>query len=133
MTPLVALGVAVAGGLGALARVGTTAAVERLGHPPRVGTLAANLLGTLLLAVVLAVGDDGAVTVVGGGFCGALTTFSTWVVEAATDALGEHEPDEGGAALVAPGAGGWARPSLRLLGGLGVGAGVAWAVLRLLT
>lgn len=81
MTVLLALGVAVGGGLGALLRAEVTARVVAAGRPSAVGTTAVNLLGTAVLAAV-AGAEDGVVLVVGAGFCGGLTTFSTWVLEA---------------------------------------------------
>lgn len=91
MSPLVVLGVAVAGGLGALARAETTRLVEDHGGSSRSATLLVNLAGTALLGLVH---DAGTTTllVVGGGFCGGLTTFSTWVVAAAGTLVTEHHP-----------------------------------------
>ena len=50
------------------------------------GTLAVNVLGSLLLGLVLGAGASGAasaevLTLVGTGFCGALTTYSTFSFE----------------------------------------------------
>lgn len=75
MTPLVVLATVAAGGLGAVLRA---LAVARA---PRAGTTAANLVGTLLLALVLVAQDAGTIDgvtalVLGVGLSGALTTFS---------------------------------------------------------
>jgi CrcB protein len=76
-----------AGALGALARHGTGRLIaHRLGAGAPWGVLAANLLGAFLLGLLVgaAPGDD-LVLVLGAGFLGSYTTFSTWMVE--TDAL----------------------------------------------
>jgi len=77
--PLVA-----AGALGAVARAWVAAAIRRRWPRRGVGTLAVNLAGAFLLG--LWVGLPGLPTawleVVGTGFLGAFTTFSTWMVEA---------------------------------------------------
>ena len=68
----------VAGAIGAVLR---SALVERAA---RAGTAAANLAGTLLLALVLVAHGrgmlgDGAAIVLGVGLSGSLTTFSGWI------------------------------------------------------
>lgn len=76
---LVALGAA----LGAPLRhvVGVLAA--RRGHRLPLGTLAVNVAGSLVLGLLVGAGTGGsALLLVGTGFCGALTTFSTLSVEA---------------------------------------------------
>ncbi len=82
------LGIAVAGALGALARFGMSGLVHRFagaGFPA--GTLAVNLLGCFLLGVLVELARySGWVsptvrTVVGIGFLGGFTTFSTFGVE----------------------------------------------------
>lgn len=83
MSPLVALGVGLVGGLGALARFGLDGAVAcRLGREFPYGTLAVNLLGALALGIVVgaAVGAN-AYRLVGTGLIGGFTTFSTWALE----------------------------------------------------
>ncbi|MGH9414417.1 MAG: fluoride efflux transporter FluC [Terriglobales bacterium] len=83
-----ALGIAVAGALGALSRWGLGQWLEQFGggHFPY-GTLAANLVGCFLLGVVMQIGAhsrwmSGELrTVIAVGFIGALTTFSTWEFE----------------------------------------------------
>ncbi|UOY00620.1 fluoride efflux transporter FluC [Blastococcus sp. PRF04-17] len=77
MTPLlVALGAMV----GAPLRLLVLRLVVRVGRDPAVGTLAANVVGSAVVGVLLGRADVPAsvVTLVGTGFCGALTTFSTF-------------------------------------------------------
>lgn len=45
------------------------------------GTLAVNLIGSLLLGILLATAPPGLLALAGTGFCGALTTFSTFGFE----------------------------------------------------
>lgn len=78
LAPITLLGILVAGGAGAVIR-GALVARRQVE-----GTHAANLVGTLLLAVTLVARDRGVVAdavaaIVGIGFCGALTTFSGWM------------------------------------------------------
>lgn len=72
---------ALAGGVGAVVRF----ALARLGHPDRLPwpVLAANLGGAFVagLATSLLGGEPLLLLVVVTGFCGGLTTFSTWMVE----------------------------------------------------
>jgi CrcB protein len=71
------------GGLGALARFLLDGAVAgRLGRSFPFGTLAVNISGALVLGVLAgaALGDD-TFRLLGTGFVGAFTTFSTWVLE----------------------------------------------------
>lgn len=76
-----------AGGLGGLARYGLAGAVQRrLGSTRPWGTAAVNLCGAAALGVLMGlnlrgVGGDALVRVVGTGFLGGFTTFSTWMVE----------------------------------------------------
>ena len=80
-------GIALAGAIGALARYLVDAAVIRrdpLGLP--VATLAINATGSLLLGVLTGLALYHAFpaspkTVLGTGFCGAYTTFSTFAYE----------------------------------------------------
>ncbi len=67
--------VAAGGAAGALLRWGVSRAV-----PGRTATLAVNLAGSLLLGLLLHAGPSMA-ALVGIGFCGALTTFSTYALE----------------------------------------------------
>jgi CrcB protein len=70
------IALAFAGGLGAVARFLVDGAVsERLGRALPLGTLAVNLTGAFMLGVVS--GNF----VIGTGFVGAYTTFSTWMLE----------------------------------------------------
>ena len=83
MTPVVALGVTLAGGAGAVARLLLDGAVsDRAGRGLPLGTLAVNLSGAFLLGLLigLAPGDD-ALEVAGTGLLGGYTTFSTWMFE----------------------------------------------------
>ena len=69
--------VALGGGLGATARVGLAAGLD---HPWE--ALVANVAGCLLLAVVSQRLDGTAKALWGTGVAGALTTFSTFAVDA---------------------------------------------------
>ncbi|WP_346620720.1 CrcB family protein [Blastococcus montanus] len=77
MTPLlVALGAAV----GAPLRLLATRVAGRGGRDPAPGTLVVNVAGSAVLGLLLGLADvpAGVVVLVGTGFCGALTTFSTF-------------------------------------------------------
>jgi CrcB protein len=102
---------------GAPARYLTDRAVQRRwgsGFP--FGTLAVNLLGSLVLGILIGSADHGGassdvVLLAGTGFCGAFTTYSTFsyetlrlaeegrVVAATTNALGSVLPGLAAAAL----------------------------------
>ncbi|WP_144720494.1 fluoride efflux transporter FluC [Agrococcus jejuensis] len=73
--------VALAGGVGAVVRF----ALARLGHPDRLPwpILVANLAGAFVAGLATSVlgGEPLLLLVVVTGFCGGLTTFSTWMVE----------------------------------------------------
>lgn len=81
------VGVALAGAAGAACRyVVDYLVTARSGSDYPWGTLVVNVSGALLLGIVAGVvahhgAPDGAHTVIGGGFCGAYTTFSTLVHE----------------------------------------------------
>ncbi|MGH9476141.1 MAG: fluoride efflux transporter FluC [Terriglobales bacterium] len=85
---VLALGIALAGALGALSRWGLGQFFETLagGRYPW-GTLAANLIGCFMLGLVMEAGArshwmSGPVRLIlSVGFIGALTTFSTWEFE----------------------------------------------------
>ena len=83
MTVLDALLVAVGAALGAPARYLANHWVrERLGGTPVAGTLLVNVVGSFVLGLLVGTGADGApMALVGIGFCGALTTFSTLALE----------------------------------------------------
>ncbi|SNR71418.1 fluoride efflux transporter FluC [Blastococcus mobilis] len=77
MTPLL---VAVGALVGAPVRLLVTRLAARGGRDPALGTLAVNVAGSALLGVLLGRADvpAWAVVLVGTGFCGTLTTFSTF-------------------------------------------------------
>lgn len=83
MSPLVILVIGVLGGVGAIFRFaldGTVAA--RLGREFPYGTLAVNLLGSLILGLLVGAAVRGdAYDIAGTGLVGAFTTFSTWALE----------------------------------------------------
>jgi CrcB protein len=83
------VGVAVLGGLGALARFGLTLLVADRLHPHfPLGTLAVNLSGAFLLGFLAGTSLDGdGRLILGVGALGAYTTFSTWMLE--TQRVGE--------------------------------------------
>jgi len=74
---------AVAGGIGALVRA------EVAIHVPRpYGTFLVNVLGAATLGALVGLGDavtPATMTILGVGFAGGLTTFSTWMVESAAE------------------------------------------------
>ena len=79
--------VVIGGAMGAPLRYVTDLAVQRW-HGGRFpwGTLAVNVVGCLLLGMVLGLAASGAasaevLSLVGTGFCGALTTYSTFSFE----------------------------------------------------
>ncbi|MGK5114919.1 MULTISPECIES: fluoride efflux transporter FluC [unclassified Geodermatophilus] len=77
MTPLLVAAGALAG---APLRLLVTRLVARGGRDPAPGTLVVNVVGSAVLGVVLgtAAAPGWVVTLVGTGFCGTLTTFSTF-------------------------------------------------------
>lgn len=86
---LVALGAAVGAPLRYLASHVTR---ERLRTTPVVGTLVVNVVGSLVLGLLVGAAVTGApLALVGVGFCGALTTFSTLALEL-WDALEDGRP-----------------------------------------
>jgi fluoride exporter len=76
VTPLLVAAGALAG---APVRLLVSRLAARRGRDPALGTLAVNVAGSAVLGVLLGLGDVPAVVValVGTGFCGTLTTFST--------------------------------------------------------
>jgi CrcB protein len=83
MSAAVWVGLAAAGGIGAVARFvldGGLSARARGVLP--LGTLAVNLTGALVLGLLAGAGVAGdALRLAGTGFVGAYTTFSTWMFE----------------------------------------------------
>jgi len=77
------IGVALAGGVAALARFLLDSAVaERFAGDFPAGTLAVNLTGAVLLGFLAGVALHGAaLAIVAGGGLGSFTTFSTWMLE----------------------------------------------------
>lgn len=90
MTPLVVIGIAGLGGLGAIARFMLDSGVARsLGREFPYGTLAVNLLGAFALGLLVgATVSANGYRLFGTGLIGAFTTFSTWTLE--SHRLGEE-------------------------------------------
>jgi fluoride exporter len=107
------LGVGLAGGAGAVARVLLDAAVAaHIGRRFPAGTLVVNLSGTLLYGLLVGLAlDHPDFRVFGTGLLAAFTTFSTWALE--SERLREH----GRRDLAA----------LNLGGALALGLAAAWA------
>jgi CrcB protein len=84
------VGIAVFGALGALARFRVDSAVStRFPSDFPVGTLVVNLTGAFVLGVLLGAAIPHRLALVlGTGFMGGYTTFSTWMVE--SERLGEN-------------------------------------------
>lgn len=110
--------IALAGALGSVTRAAVLARSGPAGTAGRArGVAVVNLTGAVLLATVqVAPLGETAQLVVGVGFCGALTTFSTWVVEATARAR-----DAGWALVVA----------VDVVGQLAVGVLLVALILRL--
>ncbi|HWB69998.1 MAG TPA: fluoride efflux transporter CrcB [Solirubrobacterales bacterium] len=83
MSAPVWIAVALAGGLGAIARFLLDAALaERSAAPFPAGTLVVNLSGAVALGTVAGLALHGsALTILAGGGLGSYTTFSTWMFE----------------------------------------------------
>jgi CrcB protein len=96
----VVIAVGLAGGLGAIARFALDGAVSaRLGRQLPFGTLAVNVSGAFVLAVLAATVSGDAFRIAGTGFLGAYTTFSTWMFE--SHRLGEDGRLRAGALNIA--------------------------------
>ena len=76
-------GIGIVGGLGAIARLLLDGSVSaRVGRGFPWGTFAVNLTGAFALGVLAGAAVSGdALRLVGTGFLGAYTTFSTWMLE----------------------------------------------------
>jgi CrcB protein len=79
----VVIGLGVLGGVGAIARFLLDGSVSELaGRDLPLGTLAVNLLGSLVLGVLVGAAVSGdAQRLAGTGLIGGFTTFSTWALE----------------------------------------------------
>lgn len=99
--------------VGAPLRLWATQAAIRRGRDAAVGTLVVNIAGSGMLGALLGAGGlpGWAVVLVGTGFCGALTTFSTF----GTDVVRLAEVRTAARAL--------AYVLISLVSGLGAGAG----------
>jgi len=87
--------VAIGGGLGAVARYGLALWLNPNKLSVMWGTLAANILGSFLMGLVLAWSEAEAVPnwiklLIMVGFCGALTTFSSFAAETLILAIKER-------------------------------------------
>jgi fluoride exporter len=80
---MLALGIVLAGGIGAAARVVVQRfAARRVPGGTPVGTLAVNVGGALLLGLLVGADVHGdALTLAGVGLLGSYTTFSGWLLE----------------------------------------------------
>jgi fluoride exporter len=108
---------AAVGGFGAVARFRLDAFVQggRTGDYP-LGTLVVNVVGALVLGLLTGLGITGTTLfVLGTGFLGSFTTFSTWMLEA--HRLGEDGEGRTGLASLAVG----------VAAGLAA-AGAGWAI-----
>jgi fluoride exporter len=83
LTPLVVIGIGLAGGIGAVARFALDGLVGgRMASEFPFGTLAVNLLGAFVLGVLVGATVSGnTYRLAGTGLIGGFTTFSTWVFE----------------------------------------------------
>lgn len=84
---MIVLAAIIASGAGSAVRYGLAGTVQRRARTTRPwGTAVVNLAGALVLGILTGLHAAGhlhvdIVTVVGTGFCGGFTTFSTWMVE----------------------------------------------------
>jgi CrcB protein len=84
--PLTIIGVTVAGGLGAVARLIVGGAVQQAARTTfPIGTVIVNVSGSFVLGLVMSSALTSAgpawIAIAGTGFCGGFTTFSTASVE----------------------------------------------------
>jgi fluoride exporter len=109
---MVWVGVAIVGGIGALARFFLDDLVsQRTGGELPWGTLAVNVSGALLLGLLTGLGAGGdALLIAGTALLGSYTTFSTWMLE--SERLGE----DGRPALL------WLNVAVSFAAGLGAAA-----------
>ncbi len=92
MTATLWLGVALLGGLGAVARLMMEKGVRRqLSMKFPVGTVTVNITGAFLLGLLSGLAPSHQMsTLIGTGFLGAYTTFSGWMLETRSLAEGRH-------------------------------------------
>ena len=111
MNGLDALLVAAGAAVGAPVRYLASHTVRELGGTPPAGTLVVNVVGSLVLGLLVGGGTTGwPLALVGIGFCGALTTFSTLALEL-WDAMADGRPHHAVANVALS---------------LGLGLGAAW-------
>ncbi|HZB66020.1 MAG TPA: CrcB family protein [Ornithinibacter sp.] len=111
MNGLDALLVAAGSALGAPLRYLVSRTVGDLGGAPPAGTLVVNVVGSLFIGLLVGGGTTGwPLALVGIGFCGALTTFSTLALEL-WDAMADGRPHHAVANVALS---------------LGLGLGAAW-------
>ncbi|WP_216378123.1 fluoride efflux transporter FluC [Arcanobacterium phocae] len=74
--------IAIAGGLGAVARYWTDTWLKRMGFSGLWSTAVINVIGAVFLGAIISGGFGALISaVLGAGFCGGFTTFSTASVE----------------------------------------------------
>ena len=83
MTLALWIGIGLAGGVGAVARMLATTSIDAaVGRRLPVGTVAINVGGAFVLGLLAgAQASDDLSTLAGTGFLGAFTTFSTWMLD----------------------------------------------------